>query len=179
MSDLVYQIIYQTLGILGAIFNVLSYQCKSNRKLFACQIFASLLFAPHFIMAHAWAGALLNVVCIYRCVFYTLNKNDKYRLFGTISVCVLSLTASLISIFVFKQLIVFAILCGVATIFGSILYHINRGNIIRLGQISVISPIWLVNNIYYHSIGGTLTEIIIIISVVVSFIRHRKTGFTK
>ena len=55
------------------------------------------------------------------------------------------------------------------------------GKIIRIGQASVVSPLWMTYNLIIPvpSIGGVLTESINIASVIISLYRYRKTGFTQ
>jgi hypothetical protein len=53
------------------------------------------------------------------------------------------------------------------------------GRVIRRAQLFVISPLWIVNNIFYASIGGVVCELFNIVSVLVSFLRFSKDGFDK
>ena len=54
----------------------------------------------------------------------------------------------------------------------------KSGAFIRNIRFFFISPIWLVNNtIMCFTIGGLICEIITMTSVILSFIRYRKTGF--
>ena len=48
-----------------------------------------------------------------------------------------------------------------------------------IAQIAMISPIWIVNNVYYGSIGGVVCELFNMLSVLVSFLRFRKSGYDK
>ena len=54
----------------------------------------------------------------------------------------------------------------------------KSGSFIRYLRVFYISPVWLINNtIICFSIGGLICEVITITSVIISFIRFRKTGF--
>jgi hypothetical protein len=43
----------------------------------------------------------------------------------------------------------------------------------------MISPIWIINNAYYGSIGGVVCECFNMASALVSFIRFRRTGYNE
>lgn len=53
----------------------------------------------------------------------------------------------------------------------------RNGRIIRMAQVCVISPVWLVNNFLTGSIGGVVTEVFGIGSVILSFLRYGMNGF--
>ena len=53
----------------------------------------------------------------------------------------------------------------------------RNGKIIRMAQICAISPVWLINNILTGSIGGVVTEVFGIGSVILSFLRYGMDGF--
>ena len=46
-------------------------------------------------------------------------------------------------------------------------------NVIRLGQLTVVSPCWLLYNVFMFSIAGILLESFNIISIIVYYIRRR------
>ena len=55
------------------------------------------------------------------------------------------------------------------------------GKKIRISQLAVVSPLWLLYDLLIPtpSIGGILCEVFNMASVVISFIRFKKTGFDK
>jgi len=54
----------------------------------------------------------------------------------------------------------------------------KSGTFIRNMRFFFVSPVWLINNtVMCFTVGGIICEIITMISVIVSFIRYRKTGF--
>ena len=58
--------IVQGIGFLGVAFFALSYQVKSNRKLFLCQAIGSGLFALQFFLLGAVSGAYSLLLNIFR-----------------------------------------------------------------------------------------------------------------
>ena len=175
----------QIISIFAAAFNIFSYQMKDNRRLFLSKGISGALFAVNFIMLGNFTAGALNAVNLLRgavlaggekwhkkrwlwlvqglyllCCIVTFGKS-RTMIGGPVFAMVVSLLATT------SQIVETAILWG------------NNGKHIRLAQISFISPFWLFNNIVTGSIGGIVTEIIGMCSVVISFIRYGMDGFVK
>ena len=178
-------ILAQIISIFAAAFNIFSYQMKDNRRLFLSKGISGALFAVNFIMLGNFTAGALNAVNLLRgavlaggekwhkkrwlflvqglyllCCIVTFGKS-RTMIGGAVFAMVVSLLATT------SQIIETAILWG------------NNGKHIRLAQISFISPFWLFNNIVTGSIGGIVTEIIGMCSVVISFVRYGMDGFVK
>ena len=52
-----------------------------------------------------------------------------------------------------------------------------NGKHIRYFQVTLMSPAWIVHNIFNFSLGGILCESFNMISTIISFIRYGKDGF--
>ena len=66
----------------------------------------------------------------------------------------------------------------VAQFAGAYSLMFRSGKFIRNMRFFFVSPIWLINNtLMCFTLGGTICEIITMTSIIVSFIRYRKTGF--
>ena len=175
----------QIISIFAAAFNIFSYQMKDNRRLFLSKGISGALFAVNFIMLGNFTAGALNAVNLLRgavlaggekwhkkhwlwlvqglyllCCIVTFGKS-RTMIGGPVFAMVVSLLATT------SQIVETAILWG------------NNGKHIRLAQISFISPFWLFNNIVTGSIGGIVTEIIGMCSVVISFIRYGMDGFVR
>ena len=87
--------------------------------------------------------------------------------------------AALISIFFLKETWWLVVFVFVAQAAGTLAMWTKNGRIIRFAQLFVISPFWLLYDalIPTPSFGGVLCEVFNMTSVIVSFIRFRKTGF--
>jgi len=59
----------------------------------------------------------------------------------------------------------------------SILMWMGNGKHIRYFQVSLMSPAWIVHNIFNFSLGGILCESFNMVSSVVALVRYRKEGF--
>ena len=56
----------QAIGLVGVAFFIASYQIKSNRALFACQLTGCIIFCIQFFILGAYTGAMSLMVNILR-----------------------------------------------------------------------------------------------------------------
>ena len=169
----------QILGILGMLAAMISYQCKKNKQYFIFQGLSGAFFSAQFILIGAWAGLIFNAYNIVRAIAYQSKKARSV-------VCVISLEflvilAAACSIFVFREtwwLVMFTLVAQVSSTFAM---WTRDGKKIRISQLAVVSPLWLLYDLLIPtpSIGGILCEVFNMASVIISFIRFKKTGFDK
>ena len=172
-------IIAQTLGIFGMLAAMISYQCKKNKNYFIFQGLSGAFFSAQFILIGAWAGLIFNAYNIVRALAY---QSKKARSVGcVVGLECLVLTAAMISIFVFKEAWWLVSFTLVAQVTGTFAMWTRDGKKIRISQMAVVSPFWLLYDLLIPvpSIGGILCEVFNMASVVISFIRFKKTGFDK
>lgn len=170
----------QAIGVFGMLCAIISYQCKSNRNYFVWQGLSSVFFSFQFVLMGAWAGLLFNAFNIVRAVVYRISKLS--RSIGTVVLFeIYIVVATLISIFLLKETWWLVLFVFIAQAVGTFTMWMKNGKIIRLSQLFVISPLWLLYDalIPIPSIGGILCEVFNITSVIVSFVRFRKIGFDK
>ena len=170
----------QAIGILGMLCAVVSYQCRSNRNFFVWQGCSAVFFSLQFVWMGAWAGLLFNAFNIVRALVYRLSKFSR-SVWTVILFEIYIAAAAVISIFLLKEtwwLVVFVL---VAQAVGTFAMWTRNGKFIRLSQLFVISPFWLLYDalIPVPSLGGILCEVFNMTSVVVSLIRFRKNGFDR
>ena len=166
--------IYQAIGIVALIICVLSFQIKSNKVFLLFQCVSCGLFAIQFGLGGAWAGLLLNCVCVGRCLALAFIKNKQARKIATIIICIMFAIAGSISFLVFNEKIFIAIITTTASIVGAISIATDNEKIIRYVQICFVSPCWLFNNIFFLSIGGIIAECLNVVSAAIALIRWRK-----
>ena len=168
---LMYQIIAQGFGILASILIIFSFQMKDNRWLFVLHGLGGLLFAVNYFMLGAYTGAILNILSFLRgCCLYVGGKMSKpwsCMVFCIAFVCV--------GYFTYDGIL--SALTVVSMIAVTIAMWARSGKAIRLTNFFVSSPSWLAYNIHNNTIGGVVTEVFSIISVIVSFVRFGFDGF--
>ena len=168
----------QLIGYVGTACALISYQCKKNKSYFLFQMGCSVAFTVQFLLLCSWAGMLLNAFSILRGVIFSLgNRCKKTAYLILMEVCFAASCIAAPLFFGEKWWI--ALLLFVAQGGGTLAMWTRNGKVIRLAQLSIMSPLWIVNNLYYNSIGGVVCELFNITSVVVSFIRFGKTGYDK
>ena len=165
------EITAQAIGIVGSVLIIGSFQMKSNKWLFVCQMLGSLMFTVNFFMLGSYAGSLMNFVsCIRGVLLLAGGKWSKPW------IC-----AVLCAIYIVSGVFTYDGICSVLITISSVVVTVamwtRNGKNIRLANFFTNSPAWLVNNIYYFSLGGIITEVVSLVSVLVSFIRFGFNGF--
>ncbi len=175
----VYDIIAQSFGIIGLLFNFWSFQEKNNKKLFGFQAMASMMFFINYFMIGAISGMLFNISGMLRGMLY--RKSDK-KLWKVIVVVLCYVASYIISLTVigdnsFQVFLTTITFIGVSVM--TVLMWLGNGRILRIGQVFICSPAWLIHNCFNFTLGGIISEILNILSVIISFIRYGKDGFEK
>ena len=173
------EIIAQILGIFGMLSAIFSYQCKTNRNYYIFQGLSGVFFSAQFILIGAWAGLIFNAYNIVRAVAYQSKKAKS--VYCVIGLEILVVIAAALSVFAFKEAWWLVSFTLIAQATGTFAMWTRDGKKIRISQMAVVSPLWLLYDLLIPvpSIGGILCEVFNMTSVVISFIRFKKTGFDK
>ena len=67
-------LISQLFGIVGVLTFVLSFQIKSNKKLYLVQILSNTMFAIQFVLLGAYSGCINLVICMIRNMLFINRK---------------------------------------------------------------------------------------------------------
>ena len=165
----------QGISVIAMVAIILSFQCKSNKKLVVVMGIGALLFSvSYFVLGQASAAVfnIIAVICSIVCLKDSLR--NKY-VFGIL--CVLYIVAN---IFTCEDCCEdwWSIVLMLAQAAGSYSLMFKSGKYIRNMRFFFVSPVWIINNtLMCFSIGGIICEIITMTSIIISFIRYRKTGF--
>lgn len=173
-------LIAQIIGISAMTITVLSMQCRSNRNFFICQELAGVLFMVSFAMLGAWGGAVMNLFGVIRPELLRRENIAKSKI-TLIGLLVFLILCSLAVVIIFNEKFYLCLLVLIAQSAGTFFMWTRNGRNIRLCQLFIVSPLWLMYNslIPVPSIGGILTELINIVSVALALIRFRKIGFVE
>ena len=180
------EIIAQIAGLFGMAFNVFSYQQKKQRNLIICQLFGASFFFINFLLLGIAEGVLLigavmNLMGIVKSIVF-LNK-EKLRVDKRIwkQIWLVGFIASYVVSYVLAFTVfgtvwnlrnaVLELLPVIGMTAGTVAYFKTEAKATRkLGFI--ISPSWLVYDIFNLSIGGIITEALSLVSIVVGIVRH-------
>ena len=164
------EIFAQILGLIGAGIYIASFQIKKVRALFYSQLFGSVFFVIHFLLLGAYAGALQNSLSIIRAIL--LLFSDRKWAHNIWTLLALNVCFIISGIVTYSGLL--SLLPVIAMIASTFAMWTGNAFKIRVTQLAVTSPFWLVYNASVISISGIITESFNIISVIVSFIRYGK-----
>ncbi len=169
----------QLIGYAGMACAFFSYQCKRNRMYFVLQAGCGVFFAIQFLLLGGWSGFFLNIFSIARGIILGLGEKCRKRIF-LILIEASFVLSFVLSVAVFDELWWISALLFIAQAGGTLVMWTRDGRRIRIAQLLFISPIWLFHNSFYKfSVGGILCESFNMISVILSFIRFRRSGFDK
>ena len=166
-------IIGQSLGCIGLVIMVLSFQFKKNRTLFIMQSIAAFCFVLNFLLIGAWAGTFFNACVLIRGVLFMKNSNKKWKLVVTEAIFVGSYAFSLVLDHRPVQIVLVSLV-----LFGllSSTYFMWQGATkkIRYCQIACTSPVWIAHNVYNPSLPGIVCECFNMISSII-YLRRTRT----
>ena len=164
MSEFVIQLI----GFAGVAFFILSYQIRSNRLLFLCQLMGCLIFCAQFVIMGAYTGALSLTVSIARNLLLLKAEDWKWvRSRATLSAILALLLVITVSTWAgWISLLPFAAVSA-----ASIGYWSDNARTIRLSQLLIGSPCTLIYDMIVGSWGGVTSEAITLVSILVSIYR--------
>ena len=178
-------ILAQIISLAAAAFNIFSYQMKDNRRLFLAKGISGALFAVNYFLLGNYTAAALNAVNLLR--GGVLAGGDRWHKVRWlilvqglyIACCAVTFGKSQTAVGGAVFAMVVSVLATVSQLAETCILWGRNGKHIRLAQLGFISPFWLFNNIVTGSIGGVITEIFGICSVIISLIRYGLNGFEK
>ena len=161
----------QITGILAMVAIILSFQCKSNKKLAFIYGAGAILFSVSYFLLGQPSAALYNIIsaiCSILCLKDTLKTKPAF--WGIAALFVIA------TYFTYENWWSIVLMTAVLVTAYSMMF--KSGLFIRNLRFFFISPVWLINNtVMCFTIGGIVCEVITMVSIIVSFIRYRKTGF--
>lgn len=159
-------LLIQAVGLVGTALYFLSYQCRSNRKLFRVQFLSYLCYTVHLLLLGAVTGGISYVLNTLRS--FCLGSKwafAKSRTMGAI-ICLLQLVTL---VFTWSGWI--SLLPVIANIASTIGGYTHNGRKIRIAGMFVNSPLWIIYDISVGSWAGILDEVVSEASMIISVIR--------
>ena len=158
----------QVIGFLGLSAFIVSYQTKSNRKLFLYQMLGVCLFALQFILLGALSGCISLLLTAVRNIMMSKYYEWEWvrNKLWTVIFCMLF---TVILFMTWAGPI--SLLSYTASVVSTIFYWTNNARSLRMANLCVCSPCWIVYDYIVGSMGGIVNEILSMISIVVSIFR--------
>ena len=161
------EIVLQGIGFIGTALFIVSYQIRSNRALFLCQLLGCTAFCVQFFLMGAFTGAISLIINIARNILLIKAKDWKWaRSRITMFVILILLAAGTFFTWAGPE----SLLPFASVAVTTVGYRTHNGQKIRLSQLFG-SPCYLIYDIIVHSWGGAVSESVAIISILVSI--HR------
>lgn len=157
----------QAIGFLGVALFIISYQIRSNRALFLCQLMGCIVFCVQFFLMGAYTGAISLIVNIARNLLL-IKSNDWKWAKSQVTLAAIILLLLVMTICTWAGWM--SILPFVSVAVTSIGYWTQNAQKIRLSQLFG-SPCTLLYDILVHTWGGAVCEAITILSIIISIVR--------
>lgn len=167
MDNQIYALFLQSLGILGLCFGVLSFQSNKSKNIVKLKLLNDFIFSIQYILLGAITGAVMNVISCFRNLIYIncgrKNKNTYgWMVFFSI---IMLITGAL------TWNSKFSLLAISGKIISTVSYGLKDAKKVRL--LTLPSSIeWLIYDSYYHSFGGVINQLLIILSILISITRY-------
>lgn len=163
------EIIGQFFGILAVLTSIYSYQMNHKRKLLALQILAAAFFSIHYAFLGAFAGMVMNAVCVMRNIAYYFR--DKPILKSKLVPYGFALMMIVLGALTYQGWYTLLLIVGLAV--NTVCVALPSPQKVRV-SILFTCPLCLVYNAMIFSIGGVLNEILAMVSAVIGIVRFRK-----
>ena len=168
-------ILGQLWGLCAMALIVISFQCKKPARLCVVQVCACLFFILHYLFlglngdAAAYAGMTQNAVgLLFRGVLALSEK--KKSLLSPLMLAGLCAVSAVVAVLTYPGRLV-ALLPTVANFACIGCMWTKNSNTIRITQLAIISPFWIIYNIFTLSVAGILTECFNLVSIGVYYVR--------
>lgn len=172
------EIIGQIFGLFGLALFVGSFQCKNSKKLVFVQGLGGMMFFINFLLIGAYGGALFNLTILIRGLLYGKKGGKIWKLFLVEALFTVSYVYSLTLLGGNVLQIVLTTMPYLSLLIMSVLMWQENGKWIRHFQVGILSPSWLIHNIFNFTLGGILAEVFNILSAIVSLVRFKKQETT-
>lgn len=166
----------QGIGFAAVAVFILSYQIRSNRRLFLLQLIGSALFCLQFFLLDAKSGCLSLAVNMLRNALMM-----KYSEWGWVRKkwCPAAIAVLFTAVLIVTWNGPVSLLAFTASVSSTFAYWSNSPRSIRMVNLVCASPCWLIYDVIVHSLGGILSESITIVSILVSFLRFGWKGLER
>lgn len=159
----------QAIGYTGVLIFILSYQVKSNRRLFLLQVLGSLTFCVQFLLLNAYSGCFNLIIDIIRNLMLIKYNDWKWIRWRGWVVVISAISA--VGMFLTWEGMV-SLLLFIAMVGSTMAYWTNNAGKIRLGNLLCASPCWMLYDALVGSWGGVANELITLGSILFSIYRY-------
>lgn len=166
--------IIQIIGFGATAAGVSAFLIKNVKKLYIMQAVSSALFVVQFFLLGGYSGSAMIIVDGLRSLALSTGKpfvKSKVFLAVILTMCVTAFfTASenLTDPITYLTLIA-SMLCAAA-------FWTGNSRVIRLAQILIVSPLWFVYSVHTNSIGGAVSQILMMIASAIYLLKEKNSN---
>ena len=160
-------LLIQGIGFMGTILFFLSFQCKSNRKLFRVQFLSYLFYTVHLFCLGAVTGALSYMVNTLRS--FCLGGRWEFAKGKGMCTVLCLMQLGVLAVTWAGWLSLLPVAANIASTIGG---YTHNGKKIRMAGMFINSPLWIVYNILVNSWAGILDEVVSEASMILSVVRY-------
>lgn len=164
-----YDIITQGIGFVGVLFFIISFQIKSNRKLFIMQLLGSGMFCCQFFLLGAYSGMVSLLAIMARNALLIKVRDWPWVRSQKTLAAFLVICIGCVALTWQGPVSLLPLLAMVGT---TVAYWTDNAQKIRLGILVFDVPGWLIYDIIVGSWGGVVNELITLASVLISIRRY-------
>lgn len=171
-------ILTQAIGIVGMAFGILSYLNKSQRGIMIFQLLTTACFAVHFFMLGAVTGCLLNILGVIRAAVYSQRSTRRWAahpvwiyIFSGAAFALYALSFTVFGVEPSARLLILELLPVITVTVTSVAYRMPGGGQVRILSLFA-SPLWLIYNAINGSVGGTISDSLATVSILVGMYKH-------
>lgn len=159
----------QLFGVASMILLFITYQLNSRSKILFCHICLSVCWVIHYGLLGAMSAMVINIICFLRNVIFFVSgqkEKEEHSLTSTVIICAAEIAATL---FIRNSPLDFLALMGAPL--QTVALYMKKPVYIRILML-MASPLWLIYDHFNGSYAGIVTEIIVMISIIVSIVRY-------
>ena len=169
-------VIAQAFGIAAFIVAMLSFQQKKQKTIAFMQFVSSALFTVNYLMLGATVGFWMNIVGMVRGLVFSQRNEHAWARHIIWPILIIGACALIVML---SEVSLLNILPVIGMIFSTLALRCEKASTVRLLMLGSV-PCWFIYNFASGTIGGTLTEIANLISILVGMYRlDRKRGNTE
>lgn len=160
-------------GLLSTLCFIISFQIKSNKKLYVVQSIANVFYGIQFYLLGAYGGLFNMAMQIFRNLLLCKKNDWKWLQWKGMAplLCLPSLIYLILTWSGPLDLLPFIAMVG-----GTFCYWTNNAKILRLSEIFCVVPAWITYDFLSRAYGGVINELVIMGSVIFSIIRFGWKG---
>lgn len=160
------EIIVQSIGALGILASVISFQCKKHSSILFFRTMNEMLFAVQYLLLGAYTGMAANLVGSLRnTIFSHQISHKKSTKVSSAVFCALFVVFGIVTWQGAKSLLIIF-----AKILSTLAYGNKNTTVVR-STILITSSSWLIYNLSVFSIAGVLCEAFTLVSLFAGIIR--------